>query len=256
MQLTAGGSMLNFGYWDRDGCTPAVAQNNLCSLVSNIAGLNAASSLVDIGSGLGAPAARWKSDHSMLDISCVNINYRQLLSASNSRNNSNGMAFVNATSTALPFAGQSIDRVIALESAQHFKPLGRFVSECSRILKPSGALVIAMPVTTRHKTRIGELFSLGLLSFTWSSEHYGLDRVKSAIMENGFSISEEKLIGKHVYQPLADYYVQNREQLRQEVLKEYSSFVEGVLYRSLLKMKDVSEKGIIDYVIIQAHKGR
>jgi len=256
MQLTTGGDMLNFGYWDGDGCTPAAAQLNLCSLVGKIAGLGSASNLIDVGSGLCAPAAKWKSDHGKLGISCVNINYRQLFSASliDNGSHSDGIALVNATSTALPFADRSADRVIALESAQHFKPLDRFVSECSRILKQDGTLVIAMPVTMRQKARLKELFTLGLLSFTWSSEHYGLGRVKSAIAENGFDISEVKLIGKCVYEPLADYYVQNREQLRHMILREYSSFVEGVLYRSLLKMRDVSKKGIIDYIIIEAHK--
>ena len=251
MQLTTGGDMLNFGYWDGDACTPAAAQHNLCSLVGDIAGLGSASSLVDVGSGLSAPAAKWKSDHRELVISCVNINYRQLLSAVS--NLTNGISLVNATSTALPFANQSADRVIALESAQHFRPLDRFVRECRRILKPGGALVIAMPVTTRQQaSHLRELFSLGLLSFTWSSEHYELGRVKSTIADNGFEISEVRLVGKQVYGPLTDYYIQNRWQLRQKVLEEYSSFVERVLYKSLLKMKDVSKKGVIDYAIIHA----
>jgi len=253
MQITTGGDMLNFGYWDGDVRTPAAAQRNLCSLVGDIAGLESASSLIDVGSGLSAPAVKWKSDHGALVIRCVNINYRQLLSASASIDSADGISFVNGTSTALPFADYSADRVIALESAQHFRPLNKFIIECRRILKPGGALVIAMPVTTRQQTSyLRELFSLGLLSFTWSSEHYELGRVKSAIAENGFHISKVKLVGHQVYGPLTDYYVQNRHQLRQKVLEEYSSFVEYILYKSLLKMKDVSERGVIDYAIIYA----
>jgi len=248
MQLTTGGDMLNFGYWDGNGCKPIDAQRNLCSLVGEIAGLGSASSLIDVGSGLAAPAAKWKLDYNALDISCVNINYRQLLHA----NSLAGISLVNATSTALPFANESADRVIALESAQHFRPFDRFVRECRRVLKPNGMLVIAMPVTMRQRSRLKELVSLGLLSFTWSSEHYRLGDVKSAIEENGFEISEVRLVGKRVYEPLTDYYMQNREQLREKVLKEYSSSVEGILYKSLLKMRDVSKKGVIDYAIIHA----
>jgi len=253
MQLTAGGNMLNFGFWDGDTLTPAAAQRNLCALVGDIAELGSASCLIDVGSGLSAPAVLWKSDHRALVIRCVNINYKQLLSASTSIDSSDGIALVNATSTALPFADQSADRIIALESAQHFKPLDRFIVECRRILKPGGGLVIAMPVTTRRQTNyLRELFSLGLLSFTWSSEHYEFGRVKSAISENGFNISEVRHVGHQVYGPLTDYYVQNRQRMRQKVLEKYSSFVERILYRSLLKMKEVSEKGVIDYVIIHA----
>jgi cyclopropane fatty-acyl-phospholipid synthase-like methyltransferase len=247
MQLATGGDMLNFGYWNGGASTPAAAQRNLCSLVGGVAELHSATSVVDVGSGLAAPAAEWASAHDSLDVRCVNINYAQLLSAST---NGHAISRVNATSTALPFASQSADRVIALESAQHFRPLGEFVRESRRILKPGGLLVLAIPVTARAGP--SELFKLGILSFTWSSEHYGLDHVKSAIEENGFKAREVMHIGRHVYEPLTDYYARNRDSLRQKILSRYPPFLENVLYKSLLKMKAVSEKGIIDYVIVKA----
>lgn len=250
MQLATGGNMLNFGYWDGEASTPAAAQHNLCSLVGGIAELHSASSVVDVGSGLAAPALEWASAHGSMKVNCVNINYGQLLSSFNAING-HMISLVNATSTALPFASQSADRVIALESAQHFKPLDRFVGESRRILKPGGLLVIAIPVTTQAGA-LQDLFKLGILSFTWSSEHYGLDRVKSAIEGNGFGIQEVRHIGHQVYEPLTDYYVQNRDRLRQKILHSYPSFLENVLYKSLLKMKAVSGKGIIDYVVIKA----
>ncbi|GBL42160.1 hypothetical protein EMGBD3_15280, partial [Nitrosarchaeum sp.] len=39
-------------------------------------------------------------------------------------------------STKLPFSDNSVDRVLALESSQHFKPLKDFISESKRILNP------------------------------------------------------------------------------------------------------------------------
>ena len=41
---------------------------------------------------------------------------------------------INATSTILPVKSKSIDRVIAFESAQHFKPLIQFIQESNRVL--------------------------------------------------------------------------------------------------------------------------
>jgi ubiquinone/menaquinone biosynthesis C-methylase UbiE len=251
MQLASGGNMLNFGYWNGGAENPVAAQSRICALVGDAAELCSAKRLIDIGSGLSAPGALWKSMHSSIDISCVNINYRQLSFASKSVCSPGSVSLVNATSTALPFSDQSADRIVALESAQHFRPLEKFVREARRILVPGGVLVMALPVTTARARGL-QAFKLGILSFTWSSEHYGLDYVKSAIASNGFTIKDVTHIGSYVYRPLTDYYVLNRKSLRQKILQEYPSFLEGVLYKSLLKMKDVSAKGIIDYVIIKA----
>jgi ubiquinone/menaquinone biosynthesis C-methylase UbiE len=244
MQLATGGDMLNFGYWNGSASDPVAAQNDLCSLVGEMAELGSARRLIDVGSGLAAPAALWKSAYGALDINCVNINFQQLLAA----RQANKVSLLNATSTVLPFSDRSADRIIALESAQHFRPLDKFISESRRVLEPGGLLVIAIPVIARPLS----FFKLGILSWTWSSEHYELGYVKSAIEENGFDVREVRHIGHHVYEPLTDYYIRNRGALRERILEKYPSFLENVLSRSLLKMRDVSRKGIIDYVVIKA----
>ena len=243
MQLATGGDMLNFGYWN-NASDPVAAQDSLCSLVGETAELGSAKRLVDVGSGLSAPAARWKSIHDSLDISCVNINFQQLLAA----RHANSVSLLNATSTILPLADGSADRIVALESAQHFRPLGRFISESRRVLQPGGLLVIAIPLMTRSLP----FFKLGILSWTWSSEHYALEYVKSAIANNGFEVRDVRHIGHQVYEPLTDYYILHRNLLRERILEKYPAFLENVLYRSLLKMRDVSRKEIIDYVVIKA----
>jgi cyclopropane fatty-acyl-phospholipid synthase-like methyltransferase len=244
MQLATGGDMLNLGYWNGKGTDPLSAQNDLCSLVGDVAELGSAKRLIDVGSGLGAPAALWKSMHSSLDISCININFQQLLAC----RHTGKVSLLNATSTVLPFSDRSADRIVALESTQHFRPLDRFAKECRRMLEPGGLLVVAAPVITRAHP----FFKLGILSWTWSSEHYELEYVKSTIEDSGFSIQDVMHIGHHVYEPLTDYYVLHRDALRERILKRYPSFLENVLYRSLLKMRDVSARGIIDYVVIKA----
>jgi cyclopropane fatty-acyl-phospholipid synthase-like methyltransferase len=252
MQLATGGDMLNFGYWnDSKSSNPTAAQNNLCSLVGEVAELESAKTLIDIGSGLSGPAARWKCIYNSLDISCININFQQLSFASSAY--ADKASRINATSIALPFSSQSVDRVIALESAQHFRPLEKFIMESKRILQPTGLLIVASPVVTRaHTNPLKILLDLGILSLTWSSERYDLEYVKSIITKNGFGIKDVMRIGHRVYEPLTNYYVLNRNTLRLKILTKYSSFLEYVLYKSLLKMNELSKKGMIDYVIIKA----
>ena len=243
MQLATGGSMLNFGYWDDENSDPISAQENLCSYFGEMAELESAKTIIDVGSGLSAPAIFWRDRFENLSINCVNINNSQLHHSGNQRN----IQFVNSSSTKLPFSKNSVDRVLALESAQHFKPISEFISESKRVLSNPGLLVLAIPVTLRTSAK------LGILKFTWSSEHYSLDNIRSLIAEGGFSISEEKLIGSSVYDPLADYYLQKRSQIKKLILQHYPQYVETILFKSIQKMKKASKEKIIDYAIFKCH---
>ena len=252
MQLASGGNMLNFGYWDKSDATPIMAQNKLCDLVGNMAELDSAKSLLDIGSGLSSPALRWASSYPEIEISCVNINYLQLQTAKNhlKQGISNFSIYeINSTSTMLPFPKNSADRIIALESAQHFKPFKDFISESNRILKKDGIFTFAIPVT-RKKSNIK---NLGMLSFTWPSEHYDKDFI-IRVTSKKFDVIEKMEIGSHVFEPLTDYYVKNRTKLQDTILKQYPSYVENILFKSLLKMKKASQEKLIDYLLIKCIK--
>ncbi|GBL42161.1 hypothetical protein EMGBD3_15290 [Nitrosarchaeum sp.] len=69
---------------------------------------------------------------------------------------------------------------------------------------------MALPVTLPGVSFV----KLGILKFTWSSEHYGLKHVRETVTSGGFIITDEKLIGKNVYEPLANYYVEHRDELK------------------------------------------
>jgi ubiquinone/menaquinone biosynthesis C-methylase UbiE len=276
--------MLNFGYWTRSTTSPIEAQIELCKLVGEFANLKSARKVIDIGSGFCAPAILWKSMYNNLDILCIDVNFNQLAIALDipitttiaktdlfyvvNKNVVNKnveltklISLVNAAVTRLPFAINSVDTIIALESAQHFKPLTAFLRECRRVLTPKGLLVVAIPVLGRklsNESIILQLAKLGILYFTWASEHYSLDNIKSAMATEGFEIQDIEHIGHGVYEPCANYYIQNRQILRQRLKTKTDAksliieFVERIIYISALKMKDSSQKEIIDYVLIKA----
>ena len=244
MQIATGGSMLNFGYWTEKITTPTEAQDNLCSYFGDFSKLESAKTAIDVGSGLSAPAIFWKKKYENLDLVCLNINYTQL-GFCRFRN----LEFINSTSTKLPFSNGSVDRVISLESSQHFRPLTDFFAESKRVLKNSGIFTLALPVVQLNPS----IRNLGILKFTWSSEHYSINYVKDLLISNGFSIEKEKLIGTKVYGPLADYYIKNRKRLQNSIKKQYPDFVEKILYKSILKMKKASEEKIIDYLTLKCH---
>ena len=141
-----------------------------------------------------------------------------------------------------------MERIIALESAQHFKPFHNFISESYRVLKNDGILTFAIPVTTKNSN-----MKLGILSLTWSSEHYSENFVISKTCDK-FKITKKMKIGSDVFEPLSDYYVKNRQILRKNILTAYPSYVENILFKSLLKMKKVSHEKLIDYLLIKCVK--
>ncbi|MDE1861701.1 MAG: class I SAM-dependent methyltransferase [Thaumarchaeota archaeon] len=254
MQISTGGNMLNFGYWTDKTTAPSEAQTALCRMIGGLAELGSARDVLDVGSGFSEPADVWKGDFPQIRISCLNVNRGQLeasmrLAGIGRPDAGTGIGLINSTATRLPLADGSMDRVIALESAQHFRPFSEFVHESRRVLRPGGILAIAIPVVV-EPARI-HLFKLGILSFTWSSEHYMLDDLTRTLSKSGMKVASSELIGKKVYNPLADYYLQNREYLRKKILERYPSYVEGILYRSLLKMREVSNRRRIEYALIK-----
>jgi ubiquinone/menaquinone biosynthesis C-methylase UbiE len=288
------------------GMSPLQAQEELSTLIGKFGDFQSSHRVIDIGSGFSAPAIQWKSTYDFLDIVCVNINSQQLstaaktlvpLIATRARFHATNadidssiistadakarqpittpvmcgdtISLVNATATTLPFADKCVDRIVALESAQHFKPLQYFFKESTRILRPKGLIIIAIPVmmnSTGNKINrssfIQQFRKLGILYFSWASEHYTLENIRSSLKSEGISIEDIQHIGHYVYEPLADYYIQNRKLLKKTIRDSLSShnqvisweIVENIIYRSALKMKDLSQKGIIDYVLIKGAK--
>ena len=267
MQVATGASMLNFGYWDGDANNPVDAQINLCTLVGKLADLGSSKILIDVGSGYGAPALQWSDEYKLGNILCVNINSQQLVNGfkiasgkienarvSDARCLRTHITCINSSSLCLPFASGTVDRIIALESAQHFKPFDMFIAESYRILQPKGLLVIAMPVTVSLDNVLKKIFNLGILNLTWSSEHYGFEYVKSIVRRHGFEIMDVTMIGTQVFEPLGLYYTQNRKELRQKIMAHYPSYIEKILWKSVVKMVTVSKKGLIEYIVLKAQK--
>ena len=260
MQISTGGNMLNFGYWNKNTSNPREAQNLLCNIVGEMADLKSASTVLDVGNGFSEPALIWKSQFPHTEFIGMNVNLHQLqfgsrlitMSLTNQGTDQeiNKLELTNATATKIPLRDKSVDRVIALESAQHFRPLNEFVSESRRILKNNGSMTIAIPVVS-DEFKTPEILKLGILAFTWSSEHYQYKEIEKMILNEGFGIVDKKFIGTNVYIPLADYYIKNRDMLKVKILEKYPAFVENVLYKSMLKMKEVSHKGIIDYALLR-----
>jgi ubiquinone/menaquinone biosynthesis C-methylase UbiE len=273
MRIATGGRLLNFGYWTEDITSPLQAQIQLTKLFGIYGSFDAAQTVLDVGSGFSIPALLWLNNYSSLKIYCLNISLKQLKSANSdigrnqkldgvnlnlnsAKDLDNRIFHINSTSTSMPFKDESVDRIAAFESAQHFKPIDQFVHESKRILKDSGQLIMAIPVITNESDLMlfSKSYNLGILAVTWASEHYSVKLLKSLLLENEFELLNVEYIGGKIYGPMAEYYLQNRDKLRSEIIKQYPRFLEIILYKSMIKMKTESDRNYIDYVLIKARK--
>lgn len=243
MQIGADTKMLNFGLWKNSTTLPD-AQHEMSEYVAEFGGLGLANKVLDVGSGFCIPATIWKGRFSHLDVICMDLNYSELKNGSN-----HVISQINSSSAEIPFADKSFDRIIALESAQHFVPLERFFQESRRVLTDDGKLILAIPVA-----RDSSVFKLGILSITWLSKKYTKGHILDAIEKAGFSLKKEESIGDLVYEPFADYYIQNRQTLKEKLITTYSSSVENLVFKSMKKMKETSQKKIIDYLLLSLEK--
>lgn len=275
--------MLNFGYWLKNSNDPVKAQHELSAIFSKFAKFDTVEMIADVGSGFSAPAVQWRSEYPHLEILCIDINYTELNTArkmvifppsNSSHTSSDRISLINASSTMLPFGKEKLDMIVAFESAQHFQSIAKFLEVSRAILKPDGLVVLAIPVIDLKSLEMGKnqnvsvvkklrlMKKLGILYFSWASQHYDIDTISISIRNHGYQVQEFQQIGHQVYEPLAEYYVRNRANIRNRLIQSFSSYkqriffevVEYLVYRSALKMKDLSINGILDYVLIRAKK--
>lgn len=243
MQIGADTKMLNFGLW-KNSATLSDAQKEMSEYAAEFGEFGSARKILDVGSGFCIPATIWKQKFPHLDVFCLDLNFSELKNGSN-----HIISQINSSSTEIPFSDDSFDRIIALESAQHFVPLERFFAEARRVLTDDGKLVLAIPVA--HDS---SMFKLGILSITWLSKKYTKSHIHEIIKQEGFNLRKEEAIGSLVYEPFADYYIQNRQTLKQKLVSTYSGSVENMVFKSMKKMKDISQSKTIDYLLLSLEK--
>jgi len=133
---------LNLGLWEGPGSEDeaAAACRRLVQTVA--APLPEAGVILDIGNGLGTQDPVIAEALHPRRLVAVNITEWQL-SVGRDRLREAAALGVAGDATALPIADRSVDGVISVEAAFHFRSRRAFFDECFRVLKPGGVLSIS-----------------------------------------------------------------------------------------------------------------
>ncbi len=127
-----------------DSAGLARAVERMTEVIVSPANIQGRHHVVDAGCGVGGTAIYLAKSRGCT-VTGVSLNKMQLEIAAEKARAANvddrvGFEYADC-SVSLPFANESVDVVVNIESACHYGDRSRFVHEVSRILKPSGALV-------------------------------------------------------------------------------------------------------------------
>jgi SAM-dependent methyltransferase len=140
---------LNLGLWEGDEGDPREAPAAVRRLVRTLAAdLPTGGTVLDVGNGLGAQDELVAEVSEPRRLVALNLTRSQLV-AGRQRLVRAGAHPVNADATRLPIRDGSVDGVLSVEAAFHFRPRARFFAEAFRVLGPGGVLSMSDVVTDR-----------------------------------------------------------------------------------------------------------
>ena len=205
------GLYLNLGYW-RDAANTDEASDALAMLVANTAQISSGDMVLDCGFGFGDQDILWSQTLKPKRIIGLNVTESQVTKA-RERIALAGLGdridLRHGSATEMPIESDSVDQVVALESAFHFHTRERFFREAWRVLRAGGRLVTAdiipMPVVSPLRARLKQRVSWGLVARKFAipiENAYTRPIYHSTLAICGFEEIQVESIRDHVYATL------------------------------------------------------
>jgi len=133
---------LNLGLWEGPGSEREAGQACGRLVRTLAAALPTGGVILDVGNGLGPQDLLIAETSRPRRLVAVNITEWQL-TAGRDRLRQAAAAPVAGDAARLPIAGQTVDGIISVEAAFHFRSRRAFFAECYRVLRPGGVLSIS-----------------------------------------------------------------------------------------------------------------
>ena len=202
---------LNLGYWRNAGGIDE-ASTHLVQMVGDSAALTSEDRVLDLGFGFGDQDIYWMRTFRPRHIDGVNVSARQVKRGRQlveEAGLSDKITFWLGDAAEPPFPDGYFDKIIALESAFHFRSREKFFAVAHRLLRPGGTLVLADFVvgprrTANFRAMLGRQFG----SLAWQIPMCNLqpiDTYLGQLRTNGFQDIVASDITSDVIPPFKRY---------------------------------------------------
>lgn len=237
-------SFINFGYWKKNGDYDSSSQQ-LALMLAHYCVLQSNQKVISVGCGFGDELILWK-EHCQLDtIIGINSDYQQLRTACSLKKGLD-VSVCQANATALSFLPNTLDRVMALESAFHFNTREQFFKEANTVLKSGGILSLADIILSDEKFNIlqrGILMIIYRIFKVPVKNRQTWEEYKQSLQQTGFMDIEKKDITRRAIQGFAIYTIRH---------KVFKNKIVSIAWRLLKAF--FPKKYPFSYVIVRAIK--
>jgi SAM-dependent methyltransferase len=240
---------LNLGLWEGSG-TEEEAPIAVRRLVETIASeLPTGGVVLDVGSGLGVQDPVIAGVARPRQLIALNITESQL------REGGAALAEAGASPVAgdairIPLADHSVDGIISVEAAFHFRSRRRFFREARRVLRPGGVLTMSdVPIRRYPRGPVELLAGLSQMR-AWglrSSAAATPAQIAAAAEAEGFRDVRIRLCGERVIDPALAVIGR-----RLETTQSVPASMRVAARLMLAQMRFLRRRGVIDYLLLRA----